>query len=165
MNGDEDLGVDKRVKAALEALDIAYELIEIDPAFADTRPFCERYGYPLEQTCNTIIVATKRETTRLVACVVAGTMQLDVNKRVRKLAGARKASFAAADVMKEATGMEIGGVTPIALPRGMPLYVDDRLMEHEWVILGAGVREAKIEISPRVFSALGARFVAELGRR
>ena len=156
--------MNEKVKTALEELDIPYELIEIDPAFSDTRPFCERYGYPLEQTCNTIIVATKRETTRLVACVVAGTMQLDVNKRVRKLVGARKASFAAAETMREATGMEVGGVTPIALPQGMPLYVDDRLTKHEWVIVGAGGRDAKIKISPRVFSALGAQIVAELGR-
>ncbi len=152
------------VEAVLAELGLPYERIEIDPASSDTEPFCERYGYPLEQTCNTIIIAAKGKTTTLLACVVPGSIRLDVNRRVRRLAGARKASFAPSETVRQTTGMEIGGVTPVGLPEGMPLYVDDRLMAYEWVILGAGVREAKIKISPRVFPALGAQLVAELGR-
>ena len=96
-------------------------MLEIDPAFSDTEAFCERYGYPLEQTCNTIIVLWKGDTRRLPACVVAGATRLDVNKRVRKLQGVRKAWFAPATLMREVTEMEVGGVTPIGLPDGMPL--------------------------------------------
>ena len=33
---------------AVEQLGVAYELISIDPADADTVIFCEKYGYPLE---------------------------------------------------------------------------------------------------------------------
>ncbi len=154
--------MDGKVRAALEDLGIPYEVLEIDPAFSDTAAFCERYGYPLEQTCNTIIVLGKGETRKFAACVVAGATRLDVNKRVRKLLGVRKASFAPAELMREVTGMEVGGVTPIGLPEGMPLYVDERLTAHEWVILGAGSRDAKIKVPPRVFSALGAQLVTGL---
>ena len=97
-------------------LGLPYEESEIDPALADTALFCERYGFPMEQSGNTIIVASKKDPKVFVACVVLATTRLDVNKRVRKLMGVSKASFASAEEMKVLTGMEVGGVTPFSLP-------------------------------------------------
>jgi prolyl-tRNA editing enzyme YbaK/EbsC (Cys-tRNA(Pro) deacylase) len=54
---------------------------------------------------------------------------------------------------RELTGMAIGGVTVIALPKDLPIYVDEGLMEFDYVILGSGDRSAKIKISPEVFFA------------
>ena len=150
------------VAAAVANLGIPYELIEIDPAFADTAAFCEKYGYPAEQSCNTIVVASKKEPKKFVACVVLAHTRLDVNKRVTKLMGVPKASFASAEEMTALTGMQVGGVTPFSLPQGMPLYVDDRVMAPEWIILGGGGRSLKIKTSPEVFRKLGAEVVSGL---
>ena len=156
--------MEDRTKAALDALGIPYERVEIDPDFSDTAAFCERYGYPLEQTLNTIIVVGKGESRTFAACVVSGTMKLDVNRTVRKLLGVRKASFASADAMRKLTGMQVGGVTAIGLPKSVPIYADERLVELDWVILGAGSRDAKIKLAPRAcFDALGVQLVAGLG--
>ena len=78
-------------------LGLPHEVIEIDPALADTALFCARYGFPMEKSGNTIIVASKKEPKVFVACVVMATLRLDVNKRVRKLMGVSKASFATAE--------------------------------------------------------------------
>ena len=143
-------------------LGVPYEIIEIDPALADTNLFCERYGFPMEQSGNTIIVASKKEPKVFVACVVLATTRLDVNKRVRKLMGVSKASFASAEEMKVLTGMEVGGVTPFSLPEELKLNVDSRIMELDWVILGGGGRDRKLKISPEVFHQLGAEIVDNL---
>ena len=143
-------------------LGLPYEVIEIDPALADTNLFCERYGFPMEQSGNTIIVASKKDPKVFVACVVLATTRLDVNKRVRKLMGVSKASFASAEEMKVLTGMEVGGVTPFSLPQGLQLYVDSRVMVLDWVILGGGGRDRKLKISPEVFHQLGAEIVENL---
>ena len=143
-------------------LGVPYEVIEIDPALADTALFCEHYVFPMEQSGNTIIVASKKKPKVFVACVVLATTRLDVNKRVRKLMGVSKASFASAEEMKELTGMEIGGVTPFSLPEELKLYVDSRIMELDWVILGGGGRDRKLKISPEVFHQLGAEIVENL---
>ena len=156
---------EQRVIDALEALGLPFERITIDPAHADTAVFCAHYGYPPETSGNTIIVASKKEPKKFVACVVLATTQLDVNKRVRKLMGVSKASFASAEEMHTLTGMEVGGVTPFSLPADMPLYVDSRVMELETVILGGGGRSLKIGISPEVFHKLGAEVGADLGIR
>ena len=38
-----------------------------------------------------------------------------------------------------------------SLPADLPIYVDDKLMQREWVILGSGSRSSKIKIAPEIF--------------
>ena len=154
---------EQQVIDALEKIGLSYERITIDPAHAETAVFCDKYGYPPETSGNTIIVASKKEPKQFVACVVLATTQLDVNKRVRKLMGVSKASFASAEQMNALTGMQVGGVTPFSLPSDLPLYVDERVMQLESVILGGGGRGLKIGISPVVFTQLGAEVIQDLG--
>jgi prolyl-tRNA editing enzyme YbaK/EbsC (Cys-tRNA(Pro) deacylase) len=146
--------IEEKVVQVLGALGVPYELIAIDPAYADTAQFCERYGYPMEQSGNTIIVASKREPRRYAACVVRASTRLDVNHTVRKLLDVSRLSFATAEETMALTGMMIGGVTVFALPPEMPIYVDDGLMPLDYVILGSGSRSSKIKISPDVFTRL-----------
>ncbi len=146
--------IDPHVVQALDGLGVPYELMEIDPAFADTAACCEKYGLPLESAGNTIVVASKKEPRQFSACVVKATTRLDVNRAVRGLMGVSKVSFASAEETKTLTGMMLGGVTVFALPPDLPIYVDDRLMELPWVILGSGSRSSKIKIAPDVFRRL-----------
>ena len=143
--------IDARVRASLDGLGVAYEVMRIDPDFADTAQFCEKYGVPLDRSANTIVVASKKEPKLYCACVVLATTRLDVNHAVKRLMGASRVSFATADETKALTGMMIGGVTVFALPPDVRLYVDDRLMPLDWVILGGGSRSTKIRTSPEVF--------------
>ena len=147
---------------AVDRLGVPYEAVDIDPSFADTAAFCEKYGYPVEKSCNTIIVASRKEPKKFVACVVLAHTRLDVNRRVKELMGGQKVSFASAEEMIALTGMQVGGVTPFSLPPGMPLYIDERILAADWVVLGGGGRSLKIKISPEVFRKLGAEVVPNL---
>jgi prolyl-tRNA editing enzyme YbaK/EbsC (Cys-tRNA(Pro) deacylase) len=153
---------EQRVIAVLKEIGAPFEVIQIDPKFADTGVFCERYGFPRERSCNTIIVGSKKEPKRYAACVVLAHTRLDVNRRVKNLLDVSKASFASADEMMALTGMQVGGVTPFSLPGDLKLYVDDRIKKLEWVVLGGGGRSIKIKTSPEVLVQLGAEFVSEL---
>ena len=148
----------------LEATGIDYEIIPCDPDLADTAAFCEHYGYALEDSANTIVVVGKTDPPVFAACVVLATTRLDVNKAVRKRLGTRKASFADADQTREMTGMAIGGVTPIGLPQGLPLWIDASVMERERIILGGGSRDRKVHAPPAILTALGAEVVEGLAR-
>ena len=83
-----------------------------------------------------------------------GCDRLDVNKRVRGLMGVSRASFASADETRELTGMMIGGVTALALPAGLPVYADARLLEMDYIILGAGSRSGKVKTAPQELEKL-----------
>ena len=140
--------IDNAVISVLERLGVVYELIRIDPEYADTAQFCERYGYPMEYSGNTIIIASKRGEKKFCACIVQASQRLDVNKRVRGLMGVSRASFASPDETMELTGMMIGGVTPYALPNDLPVYADHNLLSAEYVILGSGSRLSKLKVTP-----------------
>jgi len=143
-----------QVVTVLDAIGVEYEIIECDPDFADTAAFCEKYGYPVDNCGNAIIVASKREPVKFATCIVKGTSRLDVNKTVRKVMDVPKASFASPEQTVELTGMMIGGVTPFALPPDLPIYADDKLMALDYVILGSGSRSSKVKIVPQVFDVL-----------
>ncbi len=141
-----------RLIEALDALGVAYELLECNPQIADTAIYCEQTGCDLADCANTIIVKSKTGEPSFAACVVLATTRLDVNNVVRKRLGARKASFAAADETMRITGMAIGGVTPVGLPAHLPLWVDQAVMERETIILGGASRSMKLKIAPSVFA-------------
>jgi prolyl-tRNA editing enzyme YbaK/EbsC (Cys-tRNA(Pro) deacylase) len=39
-------------------------------------------------------------------------------------------------------------VTIFGLPDGLPVWLDSRVMDSEWIIVGAGSRTAKIKLDP-----------------
>ena len=148
-------------RGAVDVLDVSYEVMECDPDLADTAAFVEAYGVPLERSANTIVVASKGAQPQYIACVLLATTSLDVNNVVRREMGVRKASFAAGEPVRELTGMEIGGVTPFGLPADLPVLVDSRVMEPDWVILGGGNRSSKLRLAPEALSALASVRVIE----
>jgi prolyl-tRNA editing enzyme YbaK/EbsC (Cys-tRNA(Pro) deacylase) len=148
----------------LDSLGVAYEIIPCDPELADTAQFCEAYGYPLEDSANTILVAGKADPPVYAACVVLATTRLDVNRVVKKRMGVRKASFASGADTEQLTGMAIGGVTPFGLPHDLPLWVDGRVMTRDKIILGGGSRDRKILAPPAILTTLGAEIVEGLAR-
>ena len=150
-----------QVVTVLNAIGVEYEIIECDPDFADTAAFCEKYGYPVDNCGNAIVVASKREPVQFATCIVKGTSRLDVNKTVRKLMGVPKASFASPEQTVELTGMMIGGVTALALPPELPIFVDPGLMTLDYIILGGGSRSIKIKISPTIFDSVPNASVVE----
>ncbi|MFV1962703.1 MAG: YbaK/EbsC family protein [Acidimicrobiia bacterium] len=139
---------DPRVIADLESSSIEYEEMVCDPALADTAAFCEAYGIPLEKSANAILVASRKPEGHNAMCVVLANDRLDVNGMVRRRLGVRKVSFASADLTRELTGQEIGGVTIFGLPDDLPVWIDSRVLDNDWVIVGAGSRSAKIRLDP-----------------
>ena len=140
--------IQREVLDDLERDRISYEEMECDPDLADTAQFCEAYGIPLENSANAILVASRKPEGHNAVCVVLATDRLDVNGTVRKKLGVRKVSFAPADLTKDLTGQEIGGVTVFGLPEGLPVWIDQAVMERDWVVVGAGTRSAKLKLDP-----------------
>lgn len=150
------------VLAAIEALNASdpaaaaqIEVAEIDATLADTAEFCAHYEQPLEASANCIIVTGKRgETVSYAACMVLATTRADVNGTVRRLLDARRASFTAMDDATALTGMEYGGITPLGLPAEWRLLVDSRIAELPRIIIGAGIRGAKLFLPGAVLADL-----------
>ena len=81
--------------------------------------------------------------------VCLATTRINVNREA-KATRYPKSPFASAEITKELTGMEIGGVTPLSLPEDLPIWIDSLVMEAPKVIIGGGSRSAKIYLSPDI---------------
>jgi prolyl-tRNA editing enzyme YbaK/EbsC (Cys-tRNA(Pro) deacylase) len=155
------------VEAALGRLPWADQVrvAQIDPGLADTAQFCAAYGITLEESANCVVVAGRRGgETSYAACMVAATTRADVNGLVRQRLGARKASFGAVDVVTSLTGMEYGGITPVGLPGGWVVLVDDRVAKAPSVVIGSGIRGSKLWLPGSLLAELpGAEILPGLG--
>ncbi len=154
MTSDAD-AIEVAVRNRVEALATpGVEVIDCDPALADTAAFCDAYGYSMDDSANAIVVIGKADPPRYVICLVLASARLDVNRVVRKRLGTKKASFASADDTARLTGMAIGGVTPFAAPIGFPIWVDAAVMHRDRIVVGGGSRSCKVVGPPAMLMEL-----------
>lgn len=141
------------------------QVAPIDPDLADTAAFCAAYQVGLDVSANCVVVSGKREgQVRFAACLVLATTRADVNGVVRRLLDVRKASFAPMDLAVSETGMEYGGITPIGLPAGWPVFVDAQVAATPYVIIGSGIRGSKLVLPGKILGELpGAQVIDGLG--
>ena len=117
----------------------------IDPTHADTASFCAAYDVALGASANCVVVAGRRgDMTTYAAVMVLATHRADVNGVVRRHLGVRKISFAPHDDAVSLTGMEFGGITPVGLPEGWPVLVDEAVLAAGEVVIGSGLRRSKL---------------------
>lgn len=145
--------IEARVRELVATIEAA-EVVDCDPALADTADYCAAYNWRMEDSANAIVVIGKAEPPMYACCVVLATTRLDVNKVVRHRLGTRKASFAPTEVTAELTGMTMGGVTPFGLPDDLPLWIDAAVMERQRIVVGGGSRAAKVLGPPTMLTAL-----------
>lgn len=144
----------------------AVGVAEIDPQVADTTAFCERYGVPLAESANCVIVTGRRDgAVRYAACVVFATTRADVNGLARRAIDVRKASFAATETAVELTSMEYGGITPVGLPADWLVLVDAAVAAAPQIVVGSGIRGSKLALAGKTLADLpGAQVIDGLGR-
>lgn len=148
------------------ALGVADVLVApIDPELADTAAFCAAYEVGLDVSANCVIIAGKRDgEIRYAACMILATTRADVNGVVRRHLEVRKASFAPMAEAVEITGMEYGGITPVGLPDGWPLLVDEAVVTRPYVVIGSGLRRSKLVLAGADLARLpGAEVLALTG--
>ena len=150
------------VAAALEHVAGA-RVAAIDADLADTAAFCAAYDVAPEASANCVVVEGRRgEEVTLAAVMVLATDRADINRVVRRHLGVRKISFADQARAQELTGMQQGGITPVGLPAGWPVLVDTRVVEAGSVVIGAGVRGAKLLVHGSALAELPGAVVLDL---
>jgi prolyl-tRNA editing enzyme YbaK/EbsC (Cys-tRNA(Pro) deacylase) len=149
------------VTARLRGTGIAVFRVPDDAS--DTAACSERYGIDLEDCANTIVVRYKKSgEERYAAIVTLGSRRLDVNGALKRELAAQRISFASREIATELSGMEYGGITAFGLPDSCAVLVEAAVMERERIVMGAGIREAKLLMSPQRLLALPNVSVAAL---
>jgi len=84
-----------------------------------------------------------------------------VNGLARRHLDARSVSFAPMETACQLTQMEYGGITPIGLPLGWPILLDNAVAETPYVIIGSGIRGSKIILPGALLALLPGAVVLE----
>lgn len=137
--------------AALAAADAVPEVADLvlvsasDPDLADTAAYLAAYHVPIAASVNCVVIAGTRDgQERVAAAAVRADTRADVNHVMRRLLDVRRCSFMPMDVAVAGSGMESGGITPIGLPTGWPVYLDTRVADIPTALIGSGVRGSKL---------------------
>ena len=84
---------------------------------------------------------------RLVMAVVPADGELDL-KRLASAVGGRRAVIADPAAAERATGMVVGGISPLGARRPLPVVVDSSMLDHATVFVSAGRRGLQLELAP-----------------
>ena len=151
-----------RVREALDDAGAEYETLACEEHLADTAEFCAHYGISPDEACNALLVVLKTTPRSYVACLVRADTRLDVNRKLADITGVKRMSFASGEDTVALTGQQIGGVSVAGLPAGIPLYIDERVMDRERVIIGGGNRTSKARLAPAELLKLPNASVADI---
>ena len=109
------------------------------------------------------LVAVVEPDGRLVAAVVPVDRLLDP-RRLAAAVGARRSALADPLAAERATGSVVGGISPLAPRRPLPVVVDSSAMEHDRMLVSAGRRGLQIELAPADLVRLCTATVAAITR-
>ena len=124
------------------------EIFECEDQFSDTQSFCDHYGYKIEDSCNAILIKSKKPEEFYTLFCVLGSTRLDVNHKAKSLMGARKVSFASKEEAEEVTNQIYGGISPLGLPSEIKIFIDKEVLTREKIFIGAGNRVSKFFLKP-----------------
>jgi len=95
-------------------------------------------GFPAEQTFKTLVVLPERPHARPILALLPGDSQLDL-KKLGAAAGEKKVRMAPQREAERLTGLEKGGISPLALmDKGWPVYVDETAILFDRIEISAG---------------------------
>tara|TARA_E500000331_G_scaffold57170_1_gene51382 strand:- start:1730 stop:2212 length:483 start_codon:yes stop_codon:yes gene_type:complete len=124
------------------------EIFECEDKFSDTQSFCDHYGYKIEDSCNAILIKSKKPEEFYTLFCVLGSTRLDVNHKAKSLMGARKVSFASKEEAEEITSQIYGGISPLGLVPEIKIFIDKQVLTREKIFIGAGNRVSKFFLKP-----------------
>jgi Cys-tRNA(Pro)/Cys-tRNA(Cys) deacylase len=149
------------VTRMLDAKKIMYTAHELPEEKLGAERSAEILGVPARQVFKTI-VAVRTGPGKPILAVVPGDSELDL-KLAAKTVGEKKLKVASHQQAEELTGLQTGGISPLALiNKGFQILIDHSALEYKTIFVSGGQRGLNIEISPKDLTTLTNARPAEL---
>lgn len=132
---------------ALVAAGVAHRSHEYehDPrATSFGREAAEALGFEPARVFKTLLAADDRQ---LVVGIIPVDRKLDL-KALAVATGHKKLAMADPEVAERATGMVVGGISPIGQKRLLPTVLDDSALAFEAILVSGGRRGLDVELAP-----------------
>lgn len=129
----------------LDARGVPYETYIFPPEIHSADGVAQVVGAPASQVYKTLVVMRKQGRPLLV--MIAGDRELDL-KRLAKAVGEKKLRMASYKEAESLTGLEVGGISALALlNRGFDVYIDRAATKLKRVLVSAGCRGINLGVT------------------
>ncbi len=118
---------------------LAYEFTKIGAEAA-----AAAVGRPLEMVCKTLIV--KASGNAFWVAIVPGDQRFDP-KRTAAAIGAARVDLAEQAEAEKVSGYKVGGISPFAMRRKLPVLIEESLLVLDRVIVNGGRRGVLVEMN------------------
>ena len=135
----------RKVQEALNALGMSLEVVEL-PASTRTAPeAAQAVGCQVGQIVKSLVFKAKRSE-RAILVIASGANRVD-ERKIEALIG-EPLGKADADFVRQQTGFVIGGVPPLGHSQPLETFIDEDLLQYEYVWAAAGTPHAVFKLNP-----------------
>ena len=129
----------------LDAREVSYEVVSFSPDIHSAAGVAKAVGLPAHQVYKTLVVLRDRGRPMLV--MIAGDREMDL-RRVAQAVGAKKVRMAQHRQAEALTGLQVGGISALALfNRSFDVFIDRRVTEQSHVLVSAGKRGINLRVA------------------
>lgn len=141
------------VSRVLQDMNIPHRIFRHPGPIRSLEQAAEERGQDPEQVVRSLLFRIAAGEYILV--LIAGSQQVDW-RALRQTVGESRLTMASRQEVLEATGYELGAVSPFGLPRPLPILMDESVLARKEVSIGSGVRGTTIILrSKDLLRALG----------
>ena len=137
--------ITNNVTRLLDAKHIEYELFELPVEKLGAIETAEYLGISPSITFKTIVVV--HPPAKPILCVIPGDLRVDL-KAVAAFIGEKKVAIPSQDEAEKMTGLQAGGISPIALiNKGFSVILDSSAQNYEKIHISGGQRGLNLKIA------------------
>jgi Cys-tRNA(Pro)/Cys-tRNA(Cys) deacylase len=128
----------------LEGKKVAYQVHEFPVSERDAAVVAQELGVPAEQVFKTLVVTRPPKKPMLV--MIPADRQLDL-KKMAKAVGEKKVKMAGHAEAESLTGLQVGGISALALVnKGFAVFLDKSAEQFDQIYVSAGQRGLDIQL-------------------
>lgn len=110
------------------------------------------------------IVVTREKTGKAILAVVPGNAEVDL-KRLAEALGEKKLHLPTEKEAEKLTGLQAGGISPLALlNKGFQVVIHNTCQQYEWIHISGGQRGLNIRLAPASLVSLTNARVVDICR-
>ena len=131
----------------LDSRGVAYVTHAYSPEIHSADGVAQALGYPAEQVFKTLVAMPDRPGSRPVLAIVPGDAELDL-KRLARALSEKKMRMATQREAETCTGLQVGGISALALlHKGFKSILDKSARGYERILVSAGQRGLNLELA------------------
>jgi Cys-tRNA(Pro)/Cys-tRNA(Cys) deacylase len=148
----------------LERAGIPYEALPYDDRLHDAGEVARALGVPPDRVFKTLVVLPEAGPARPMLALVPADRQLDL-KALASAASLKKVVMAQHASAERLTGLQVGGISPLALThKRWRVFIDASAAAGPWLLVSAGQRGLQLRVAPHDLQVLLDAKIAPIAR-